>query len=190
MTVFIEPYNIEFVIISSMKHPSQDVNNQSLNSDNIVSELQDLLSKKSDVIVEQQRRIKILEEYLRLAKSKRFGSSSEQTGSEQGNLFNEAEVLSEPEQEELPLNKDSGSNLKTGRKPFAKNLPRYQVFAYLSDEEKLGAINTFFVKVREELDIIPAKVQILEYMQEKAVFMTVDNELLSNLVYGSSNSAL
>ena len=176
MTVFIEPYNIEFVIISSMKHPSQDVNNQSLNSDNIVSELQDLLSKKSDVIVEQQRRIKILEEYLRLAKSKRFGSSSEQTGSEQGNLFNEAEVLSEPEQEELPLNKDSGSNLKTGRKPFAKNLPRYQVFAYLSDEEKLGAINTFFVKVREELDIIPANVQILEYMQEKAVFMTVDNE--------------
>jgi transposase len=44
------------------------------------------------------------------------------------------------------------------------------VFAYLSDAEKEGAINTFFVKVREELDIIPAKTQVLEYMQEKAVF--------------------
>ena len=154
----------------------QGVNNQSLNSENLVSELQDLLSKKSDVIVEQQRRIKILEEYLSLSNSKRFGPSSEQTHSDQGCLFNEAEVSSEPEQEELPLHKDSGSNLKTGRKPFAKNLPRHQIFAYLSDDEKLGAINTFFVKVREELDIIPAKVQILEYMQEKAVFMSADNE--------------
>jgi transposase len=45
-----------------------------------------------------------------------------------------------------------------------------QVFAYLSETEKEGAINTFFVKVREELDIIPAKVQVLEYMQENAVF--------------------
>jgi hypothetical protein len=35
----------------------------------------------------------------------------------------------------------------------------------LSDAEKEGAINTFFVKVREELDIIPAKVQILLYLQ-------------------------
>lgn len=162
--------------------PPQDVTNQTFNSDDIVTELQCLLSKKddiidrkSDVIVEQQRRIKILEEYLRLANSKQFGPSSEQSASEQGNLFNEVEVLSEPEQEELPLNKDSGNNLKTGRKPFAKNLPRHQVFAYLSDEDKLGAIDTFFVKVREELDIIPAKVQILEYMQEKAVFMTANN---------------
>jgi len=41
------------------------------------------------------------------------------------------------------------------------------------DEEKEGAINTFYSKVKEELDIVPAKVRILEYMQEKAVF--VDN---------------
>lgn len=161
----------------------KDIDNQSINSENIVSELRGLLSekdniidKKSDVIAEQKLRIKILEEYLRLANSKRFGSSSEQTDTEQGNLFNEAEVLSAPEQEELPLNKDSSSNLKTGRKPFAKNLPRHQVFAYLSEEDKKGAIDTFFVQVREELDIIPAKVQILEYMQEKAVFMTANNE--------------
>jgi transposase len=159
-----------------MKLPPQDYNNQPLNTGNVIAELQDLLSKKSDVIVEQQHRIKILEEYLRLANSKRFSSSSEQTDSEQGNLFNEAEVLSEPEQEELPLNKDSNSSLRTGRKPFAKHLPRHQVFAYLSEEDKKGAINTFFVKVREELDIIPAKVQVLEYMQEKAVFMTKNNE--------------
>jgi transposase len=49
------------------------------------------------------------------------------------------------------------------------------VFAYLNDEEKVGAIDTFFVKVREELDIIPAQVRVLEYMQEKATFKTQDD---------------
>ena len=87
--------------------------------------------------------------------------------------FNEAEVTAAPEPEPDPLDlssTDDDKNKKTGRKPFDKKIPRHQVFAYLSDEDKAGAINTFFVKVREELDIVPAKVQILEYMQEKAVF--------------------
>jgi len=136
---------------------------------NLIQEKDDIIDKKSDVIAQQQHRIEILEEYLRLANSKRFGPSSEQTP-EQGNLFNEAESAAEPEQEELALPETDVVKAKTGRKPFAKNIPRHQVFAYLSDEDKIGAINTFFVKVREELDIIPAKVQILEYMQEKAVF--------------------
>jgi transposase len=69
---------------------------------------------------------------------------------------------------ELP--NTSEPKARTDRKPFAKNLPHTQVFAYLSDTKKEGAMNTFFVKVREELDIIPAKVQVLEYMQEEAVF--------------------
>ena len=41
----------------------------------------------------------------------------------------------------------------------------------MTEEEKEGAIDTFFTKVKEELDIIPAKVRVLEYMQEKAVFV-------------------
>ena len=60
---------------------------------------------------------------------------------------------------------------KLGRKPFLDKLPRKQVYLYLSDEEKQGSIDTFFTKVKEELDIIPAKVRVLEYMQEKAVFV-------------------
>lgn len=86
----------------------------------------------------------------------------------QVNLFNEAEITAKPEQDELPL-PDTASKNKTGRKPFSDKLPREQVFAYLSEKDKAGAIDTFFVKVREELDIIPAQVRVLEYMQEKAV---------------------
>ncbi len=137
----------------------------------LLSEQDDIIQKKSDVIERQKKRIEFLEEYLRLEKSKRFAPSSEKTTAEQGELFNEAEAHAEPEQEELfPGPVSPTIKAKTGRKPFAKNIPRTQVFSYLTDAEKEGAIETFFAKVREELDIIPAKVQILEYMQEKAVF--------------------
>jgi transposase len=137
--------------------------------DSLIGEQNDIIEKKSDVIDSLKHRVKMLEEYLRLANSKRFGSSSEKTDSPQGDLFNEVEVIAAPPGDELEPPKDD-KKAKTGRKPFSKNLPRHQVFAYLTDAEKEGAINTFFVKVREELDIVPAKVQVLEYMQEKAVF--------------------
>ena len=170
-------FNSFFVIITTMESPRNTNKNKHIPSIDAMSKMQALLSekddiidRKSDVIASQKHRIEILEEYLRLANAKRFGSSSEQTPPEQGHLFNEAETLSEPEQETLDLPEADDNKKKTGRKPFAKSIPRHQVFAYLSDEEKEGSIDTFFVKVREELDIIPAKVQVLEYMQEKATF--------------------
>ena len=138
--------------------------------DGVIKEKDEIIGKKSDVIAQQKQRIELLEEYLRLAKVNRFCASSEQTSPAQGQLFNEAETLAEPESEAPDLPTSDEQKKKTDRKPFAKSIPRHQVFAYLSDEEKTGAIDTFFVKVREELDIIPAKVQILEYMQEKATF--------------------
>jgi hypothetical protein len=155
-----------------MKLPPQSTETQDKTSDDIMTRMQvllsekdDIIEKKSDVISEQQKRIQLLEEYLRLEKSKRFGRSSEQTPPEQGNLFNEVEVTAEPEQ---PAVENNATSAKKGRKPFAKNLPRHQVFAYLTDEEKTGAIDTFFVKVREELDIIPAKVQIFRIYARKS----------------------
>ena len=41
----------------------------------------------------------------------------------------------------------------------------------LTDEQREGAIDTFFVTVKEELDITPAKVQVIEHLQEKAVYL-------------------
>lgn len=138
--------------------------------DSLIGEQNDIIEKKSDVIDSLKHRVKMLEEYLRLANSKRFGSSSEKSDSPQGDLFNEVEVTAALPDDEPEQSPKDDKKAKTGRKPFDKNLPRQQVFAYLSDADKEGAIDTFFVKVREELDIIPAKVQVLEYMQEKAVF--------------------
>ena len=83
----------------------EDISSNSLEKIQILlsekNNLLDIIDKKTSVITSQKRRIEFLEEYLRLEKSKRFASSSEQTTAEQGLLFNEVEVTSEPEQEEL-----------------------------------------------------------------------------------------
>ena len=57
---------------------------------------------------------------------------------------------------------------------FDENLPRIQVRLTLDEEEKAGASRTFFSKVKEELDIVPAQARVIEYWQEKAVFDTED----------------
>ena len=157
-----------------------------------VDELTQTVELNSEVITSLKQRIQVLEEALRLSRIKRFAPSSEQSG--QTSLFDEAETEStialEATADEAALDSDAPTDddldadaaeldviepaspkQKPGRKPFASNLPREQIFITLSDEEKAGAISTFFTKVKEELDIIPAQVRVLEYMQEKAVFL-------------------
>ncbi len=151
-----------------------------------INALTRVVESKSDVILAQKKRIDILEEALRLSKIKRFAPSSEK--SPQTSLFDEAE--NEIDSEELDLEEaddlDTATDVfsedvsadtlpkakkKPGRKPFSDKLPREQIYIYLTDDEKQGSIDTFFTKVKEELDIIPSKVRVLEYMQEKAVFI-------------------
>jgi transposase len=151
-----------------------------------VDALTQTVELKSEVIASLKQRIELLEEALRLSKIKRFAPSSEQSG--QMSLFDDAEVEATVEFETATdeavdeieaieagvaseTSEPSQPKQKPGRKPFAANLPRVQIFITLSDEEKAGAISTFFTKVKEELDIIPAQVRILEYLQEKAVFL-------------------
>ncbi|MCP3704013.1 MAG: transposase [Alteromonas sp.] len=132
------------------------------------------LVEQHQVIDEQQKRIDILEQQLRLLRTQRFGKSSEKSD-DQGELFNEAELTAlnpepaqELEQQEVP---DKPKKKKKGRQGLSPDLPRQQILLTLSDEEKADAIDTFFVTVKEELDITPAKVQVLEYRQEKAVLL-------------------
>lgn len=134
----------------------------------------DVIDKKSEVIASQKKRIEQLEEYLRLAQRNRFGASSEKNVL-QGELFNEAELLAdgqgdESDQSEDNTDQNNPKKKRGGRKGLSASLPRTQIHHYLSDEQKAGAIDTFFEKTKEELDIIPAKVQVIEHMQEKAVF--------------------
>ena len=135
-----------------------------------VPELLEALEQKDHVIREQQKLLKLLEEKLRLSRLQRFGASSEKL-SFQVDFFDEAELevaLSDLEAQ-LP---EEPSPRKRGkqRKGFSDQLPRIRVDLILTDEEKAGADKTFFTKVKEELDIVPAQARVIEYWQEKALF--------------------
>ena len=133
------------------------------------------------VISRQEHRIKLLEEALRLERIKRFGQSSEQS-QQQENLFDEAEqLMDDVEQQASTTSPIKKTKTKPGRKPFAKDIPRIPVYIDLDEADKAGAIKTFYSKVKEELDIVPAKIQLLEYYQEKAVFAESDDTLTSTV---------
>lgn len=161
-----------------MTSTSADNKNAAKTTQEIVLEQQQIIENKSRVIEQQAARIKVLEEFLRLEKHKRFGHNSEKFPG-QGEIFNEAELAhcetktntEADEPEDDIASSETTPKKKTGRKGFSDRIPREQIFIHLTEDEKSGAINTFFSKVKEELDIVPAKVRVLEYMQEKAVFV-------------------
>lgn len=131
-----------------------------------------VIEKKSDVIFQQKKRIELLEEALRLERARLYGRSSEKN-LDQGELFDEAELCSGDENESEPKNEPAPEKkVRTKHRGLSANLPRHQIRLTLSEEEKEGAIDTFFSVVKEEFDIQPAKARVIEYLQEKAVFIT------------------
>ncbi|MFT6308129.1 MAG: transposase [Halioglobus sp.] len=72
-----------------------------------------------------------------------------------------------------PQGKDSKAQKKPRpkRKGLNPDITRVQHRLLLSDEQRQNAIDTFFVTVKEELDITPAQVQVIEILQEKAVYL-------------------
>ncbi len=140
--------------------------------DDVIADHQRVIVDHKHVIGEQQKLLKLLEEELRLARQRRFGASSEKRPF-QGDFFDEAELeqaLSDIDQALTEAGEPPAKPKRKPRKGFSDKLPRVRVDLTLSEEEKAGASRTFFTKVKEELDIVPAKAQVIEYWQEKAVF--------------------
>lgn len=124
---------------------------------------------------ERQRKhehyIQLLEECLRLANLRQYAAKSEKIPG-QGDLFDEAEleVALEEQGELLPDDEPQKPKWQKRQRQFSSALPRVRVDHCLTEDEKQGAIKTFFSKVKEELDYIPARLQVIEHWQEKAVF--------------------
>jgi transposase len=140
--------------------------------DQAIADRDRVIADRDHIIAEQQKLLKLLEEQLRLAKHKRFGESSEKLPF-QGDFFDEAELevaLGEIEAELEQLGAVAPKPPRKKREGFSDKLPRVRVDLPLSDEDKAGASKTFFSKVKEELDIVPAQARVIEYWQEKAVF--------------------
>jgi transposase len=149
------------------------------------SEHLNLVEKKVDEQLEclrqQENHIRILEELLRLRKIQKFAASSEKM-SLQVSLFDEAELESAIEDlmdqaaDEIDDEADTHkpAEKKTRKRGFSASLERVRIELALSDAERAGADRTFFTKVKEELEYIPAVLKVLEYWQEKAVFAKDD----------------
>ena len=92
------------------------------------SKLPDDVGALKALISARDIRIAVLEEQLRLATHKRFGSSSETFDPDQLGLFNEAEVTAaEPETPVAEITVPEHTRQKSGRKPLADHLPRVRV---------------------------------------------------------------
>lgn len=137
------------------------------------------LTDKDHLIHEQQQYIALIEEQLRLATIRKYAASSEKMHW-QGSLFDEAEleVSLEELDKQLPDQEPAVRPKKKRQRGFSENLPRQQIYLQLSEEEKAGAARTFFSKVKEELEFVPAQVKVLEYWQEKAVFNHEDEDII------------
>ena len=150
---------------------------------------QALSRQQADCIRNQEHRIRLLEELVRLRRIQKFAASSEKLGF-QIDLFDEAELESqiaalqdevgeETGNETDAQTRDAASQTDTEPKTpssrergFSDKLKRVRVELRLSDEQRAAAARTFFTKVKEELEYIPATLQVLEYWQEKAVVET------------------
>lgn len=133
------------------------------------------IEQRDKKIRQNETYIHLLEELLRLKKIQQFAASSEKLA-HQHHLFDEAELEAAIDElrDQLPEDVEEGDQPKASRqrrqRGFSENLLRERIELLLNETDKAGAVKTFFTKVKEELQYIPAQLKVLEYWQEKAVF--------------------
>lgn len=147
-----------------------------------------LITAKDAYIKQLENTIKNLEiqisnlsEMVILLRKNKFGSSSEKTSAEelhnQLTLFNEAETEADSSIQDFqePITKKcnaySKKNLKTKRNEILKDLPVREILCDIPKEDQYCAKCAATLKamgketIREELEYIPAKLQIVRYIR-------------------------
>lgn len=183
-------------IIHHMKPPAQLPNSVeelqkmvvALSAQNIgltgdIQKLQGNVHKLEGNVHKLENQIRQLEELNQLLLHKRFGANSEKYRSEQSDLFNEAEVYAPEQNDEDLLATGEEETVETtapsaqksvrqsGRKPLPPLLPRIEVIHDLPETERFcpegHPLKEMGNEISEQLDIIPAKVQVLRHIRKK-----------------------
>jgi len=131
-----------------------------------------------------------LQEQIRLLLHKRFGAKTEKYPTEQSDLFNEAEAYAadgDESESSPPIDIDNSSQVDTeadlslsavaplsakrGRKALPTEFPRVDIVHELPEGQRHcsegHALVVIGVEVPEQLDIIPAKIQVLRHIHKK-----------------------
>jgi len=139
-------------------------------------DLINLVALLEQKIEQQSSYIKQLHEELQLAKLRHYGRKSEKDlgGAVQLGLFDEAitpDNVDEIEEAEVNIIVPAHNRKKVGRKPLPENLPRVQQIHDIAEEDKICHCGCTLSKIgqdkTEQLDIIPAKVQVIEHIKLK-----------------------
>ena len=141
-----------------------------------VDELQKIIDSFIKKEEEYQKKINELNEQIRLLKARLFGRKSEKDSFDpkQRSLFegfededSESELSDDDDDIEIPAHKRK----KRGRKPIPESLPRVDKIHDISDAEKLcecGCTKECIgQEISEQLDIIPAKIQVIRHIRPK-----------------------
>ncbi|MDD3168907.1 MAG: IS66 family transposase [Eubacteriales bacterium] len=137
------------------------------------AELLGIIEEKDRRIMELEQQNQWLMEQFRLLRHKQYGAASEQSNSDQMNLFNEAEATAdltvpEPEITEVKAHYRKKTRLTTDRLP--KDIPVEIIEHILPEDERIcpecgGELHTMGRETREELKIIPAKGVIVRHVR-------------------------
>ncbi|MBL1261135.1 MAG: IS66 family transposase [Thiotrichaceae bacterium] len=131
------------------------------------------------IIMKLSSRVAALEEYVLLGRANKYGASSEKSV-DQREMFNEAElsVVAESVLVEQTAAREAQSNTiadkpknKAGRKPLPGSLPRIRIEHRIPAAEQVCGCGCQRVEIgevtSEQLDIIPAKVQVIVNVRKK-----------------------
>ncbi len=115
-----------------------------------------------------------LQEQLNLALARRYAASSEKNAPNQLRLFDEAEVEAEQagDEDTESITIEAHTRKKCGRKPLPDTLPRVDIVHKLDDAARVcphdGQTLVEIGEVTsEQLDIVPAKIQVLRHIRKK-----------------------
>ncbi len=149
--------------------------------DALKSLVADQLARNEQLTTENQRykvQVLTLTEQLNLALARRYAASSEKCSPDQICLFDEAELdgeavpdtAADADDDEIMV--AAHKRKKRGRKPIPAHLPRIDVIHELPESERRcdhdGRLLTEIDEViSEQLDIIPAKIQVLRHIRKK-----------------------
>ena len=134
-------------------------------------QLQEMVLALQSQVHALQRQSQLLLEHFRLAKQKRFGTSSE-SHPEQGELFNEAELEVEAIEEHTDTQTISYTRKTPKRQLLPKDLPREIVVHDISEQEKVcqccgSQLHQMGDTRSEKLEFVPAQVKVIEHVRLK-----------------------
>ncbi len=152
---------------------NQSVLNQKLQSDKQATEVTN--KRLSSENQRYKAKVSLLQEQLNLALARRYAASSEKISPDQIHLFDEAEfdtVAADIEAADEEITVPAHTRRKSGRKKLPENLPRVEVIHTLTEEERIcphdgQQLAEIGEVVSEQLDIVPAKIQVIQHIRKK-----------------------